>query len=178
MNLLAILTIAFIVLACVFAPLAISGMEMDSCYPTKTDKVVFLGSSIITVICSILIIFSLTMIAFMPDENYTTEIVSSSSIVALNDGFLIEGYGGFLRSSYIEEELYYFYMKDMGDGSYAMQKAPADRTFICYTDDNFRIEVLEKTYNLGCFFYQVNNVYYIYVPKGTITEEFTIDLNY
>lgn len=177
MNLLPILSIASIIFIFALIPFLISGLEMDW-RPDKINKITFWTSGAVMAICSILIIFSLTMIALIPDENFTTEIIGTSSIVALNDGSLIEGRNGFLRSSYIEEELYYFYMKDMGDGSYAMQKTPADRTFICYTDDNFKVEVLEKTYNLGCFFYQVNNVYYIYVPKGTITEEFTIDLNY
>ena len=177
MNLLVTLTVACVIFIFAFIPFLITGLDIDW-QPDKVDKIVFWTSGAVMAICGILVIFSLTMISLMPDEEFTTKITATSSIVALNDGSLIEGRSGFLRSGYVEEELYYFYMKDTGNGTYAMRKVPADRTFICYTDDNFRIEPLERTYSLGCFYYLEGNIYYIYVPKGTITEEFTIDLNY
>lgn len=177
MNLLLTLTIAGIIFVFAFIPFLIFGIDMGW-QSNKVDKIAFWTSGVIMAICAILMIFSLTMILIVQNKEFTTEVTATSSIVALNDGSLIEGYGGFLRSSYIEEELYYFYMKDTGNGTYAMRKVPADRTFICYTDDNFRIETIERTYNLGCFYYPESDIYYIYVPKGTITEEFTIDLNY
>ena len=177
MNLLLTLIIAGVIFIFAFILFLASDLDMDW-RPDKIDKIVFWTSGVVMAICSILIIFSFIMLLLMPGEDFTTKVTGTSSIVALNDGSLIEGRSGFLRSSYIEEELYYFYMKDVGNGSYAMRKVPADRTFIYYTDDNFRIETIERTYNLGCFYYPEDNIYYIYVPKGTITEEFTIDLNY
>lgn len=177
MNLLLTLTIAGVILVFALIPCLISGLEMDW-RPDKIDKIVFWTSGTVVAICIILVIFSLTMISLVSEEDFTTEVTATSSIVALNDGSLVEGRSGFLGSGYIEEELYYFYMKDAGNGAYAMRKVPADRTFIYYTDDNFRIETIERTYSLGCFYYPEDNIYYIYVPKGTITEDFIIDLNY
>lgn len=105
----------------------------------------------------------------LPDSPYRTEY-----IVAMGDNNQVNG-EFYARRGYIEENLYYQYMKKVSDGGYKAGKCKADATTLYYADDNFRVERFKKTKKwlwLEC------EAYYnkIYIPEGSITDEYSVDL--
>lgn len=95
-------------------------------------------------------------------------------IIALSDNNILNG-KLYYRSGYINEKQYYQYIVDLGNGEYIQNQIPSDKTRISYSDDP-RVEwmVRKKSWNI---FYSSEQCWKLYVPEGSINEEFNIDLN-
>ena len=111
------------------------------------------------------------------DENKSYEIESSHNIVALKDNPDVTG-SFFLFSGYEEEELYYYYAEETELGI-KTKKVNADDVYIIY-DNEPRIEeyYAKKFKHWWHYIYAFPSDYYykIYVPDGTVTTDFEIDL--
>ena len=97
-------------------------------------------------ICAItFIIFSL--IAFYKVE--TANVIweenpySTEHIIALNDGSQIHGHF-YLTGGHIDEDLYYQYIVDLGNGGYVANKVKASNAIIYYDNSNYYELPLEK----------------------------------
>lgn len=105
----------------------------------------------------------------IPDKPFKTV-----KIVALNDNNMTNG-RFYVRRGYISEDLYYQYMKKEGLG-FKAGKVKADKTTLYYTDDeDYRVECYEKT-KKWLWFETSENYYKIYIPEGSIAEEYEVDL--
>lgn len=104
------------------------------------------------------------------------EPISIEKIYALND--TSETYGSFyLLSGSYEEETYYSYITETKDGGKVLNKVPTCKCVVYEVNDSFRIETYKYTKNfLGIE--DFGEKYKIYVPQGSITNEYTIDLEY
>ena len=113
------------------------------------------------------------------NKEYNYNLEENIKIIALQDTSAIHG-RKFILSGYIDEEMYYNYMADLGNNSYKMDRIKADDTTIRYSD-NPHIETYvsdgfknEKDY-AWClpidYRYSV-----IYIPEGSIINEYEIDL--
>ena len=104
------------------------------------------------------------------DTPYATE-----KIVSLNDNNMMNG-RVYLRSGYIEEDLYYQYIVQLNNGGFVSNKVKSSKATMFYDTDNYRVEWYKKTRN---WLYFKNEVTYveIYIPEGSITMDYTIDLN-
>lgn len=101
-------------------------------------------------------------------EPYATE-----KIVCLNDTNQING-RFYMRRGYIGEKLYYQYMVKLGAG-YKANKVGADNTTLYYDNDNFRVEWCEKERH-WLYFSETEKYQKIYIPEGSITDDYSIDL--
>ena len=138
---------------------------------------VFCVSSLIGFLISILLSF---FVGLFFEAHNVGEITSVKNIISLKDNIDIEGRGGFLRGTTIENELYYYYMVETENG-YTFEKINADNTYIKYSDDNFRIET--KSYltfdNPVLYWFALpvkNSETIIYIPEGSIVYDYEIDL--
>ena len=102
------------------------------------------------------------------EEPYKTH-----EIVALNDSNKIGGMF-YCRRGYIEEKLYYQYMRRSGSG-FKTGKVKADDTTLYYADDDYRVEFYMKTKEWWIF-HDEAYCYEIYIPEGSIAEDYQIDL--
>ena len=114
----------------------------------------------------------------------TEEYHTSWSITAMQDNLNTHG-RFYMRSGYIETDLYYYYFYPTKNGlrhSYI----PANKTCLNYTTDKPHIERYTRKWSkswikwvtcVDAQDYAVNDVYYkAYVPEGSVEQSFNIDL--
>jgi len=104
----------------------------------------------------------------------TWEITATESIVSLNDNNMTNG-KFYVRRGYINEDLWYQYMVDVGGGGYVANKVPSNGTTVYHTEVFPRCEwyrVSQKWW----IFEQWKTNWKLYVPEGTIGNDFNIDL--
>lgn len=146
--------------------------------------------------CGVLgqILFGLDFIAFVvlfgivisgigiKPVSYDTKIIETKEIVAFNDDSQVNGNIG-LFGGYIGEDMYYAFYYKVGDG-YKADKVKADNTTIIESDseiprvDHVEIKPIYKD-NFDTFRAKNTSIdkrYIIYVPVGTIIQEFNGDL--
>ena len=138
--------------------------------------VTLIFSTVIGLLSSLLFLIPNT---FIPKEEKEYSSVSHK-IVALKD--TKESKGSFiLGSGYIDEELYYYYFEETSEGL-KKRKLRASDCYIKYDDNPRVIEYTHTGYKKAYhYIYATPEVihvtyYVIYVPKGSITNEFKVDL--
>jgi len=133
----------------------------------KREKIYFICAAIILLLVLFIDIRSYTM-------PYTIEKTSTEKIVALQDSNNVDG-RFYLRRGTIETKLYYNYMVSLVGGGYKANKVPSKETTLYTVDDNYRVEWWEKKRGYGLS-YQIEKYWKIYIPKNSIVEDYTIDL--
>lgn len=104
------------------------------------------------------------------DEPYAIE-----KIVSLNDNNMISG-RFYLRSGYINEDLYYQYIVQLNNGGFVSNKVKSANATLFYDTDNYRVEWYTKTKN-WLYFKDERTYVKIYIPEGSITANYSIDLS-
>ena len=66
-------------------------------------------------------------------------------------------------------------MVELNNGGYVANKVSSDDTTIFYDDENPRVEWYKKE-RTWWFFKEEDTFNKIYVPKGSITEDYSVDL--
>lgn len=99
---------------------------------------------------------------------------ANESLVSLNDNNMMSG-KIYARRGYINENLYYQYMVDVGCGGYVANKVPSNGTTIYIDNKNPRCEWYEVSQQWWIF-KQWSTKWKLYVPDGTIGDSYTIDL--
>ena len=104
---------------------------------------------------------------------------------ALSDSQNIEGCFGFLGSGYVDEKLTYYYViqgkDEYGRECFEVKSVEAEDAGIVYISDTEKPYMLQSYYVYDSGFFdsifgeQVGKIYF-YVPKGSIVENYTIDL--
>lgn len=105
---------------------------------------------------------------------YDTEPWYSEKIVAMSDNNLVSG-RAYSRRCYIDEELYYQYMEELKNGGYQADKVKASITTIYYDNENPRVDWYKRRKKF-LWLEKEETVYKMYIPEGSIAEEFSIDL--
>lgn len=112
------------------------------------------------------------------DESMNIELVESQNIIALKDSQNVDGQF-YLMGGYVKEDLYYYYAKETEFG-YKCDKVKANDSFVIYTDGQPKIETYKATSfkHWWTYIYAIpdHTHYSIYVPAGTVTNEYKIDL--
>lgn len=98
--------------------------------------------------------------------------VSIEKVVALQDNNLSE-YRYYGRRTYINEQLYYQYMVDVGN-AYKANQIPANNTILYYDNDYPRVEWYNRSKNVWIF-RKEEPCWKMYVPEGAIIENFSVD---
>lgn len=133
---------------------------------------IFITSSFITVVSFVFLIFG----GYKCEKstwNYPDKPYSTEHIASLNDSNMVNG-RFYLRRGYIEENLYYQYMVKLNGGFVANKVKSNNATLYC-SDDNFRVEWYEKERH-WLWFQQKETYNKIYIPNGSISEEYSVDL--
>lgn len=108
----------------------------------------------------------------------TCEKTSTEHIIALNDSTGVNGRAGFLGSGYVEDELYYYYMTDTKEGFQA-KKIKAEGTYVRYSDEPI-VETYAATNFKNKFLWlialPINSFHIVYIPEGSIIENYRINL--
>ena len=100
---------------------------------------------------------------------------SVEKIISLDDNNLTNG-RFYMRRGYIEENLYYQYMVKLNNGGFVANKVNSANATLFYTEDNYRVEWYTKT--KSWLYWEMEKTYNkIYIPEGSITDDFSIDLN-
>lgn len=99
---------------------------------------------------------------------------ATENIIALNDNNLTQG-RFYLRRGYLEESLYYQYIVDLGDGGMINNKVAAQTATIYYENDDPKVEWYHREKHWLWFKYK-SVCHKIYIPIGSINEEFNVDL--
>lgn len=112
------------------------------------------------------------------DGNIQYVIESSCQLVALKDNSAISG-RFFLMNGSIDSEQYYYYAAEDELGI-KVDKVAASECYIQYVESEYRIESYTPVFRdewRNWFAIQMKDPYFIiYIPDGSITEEFSIDL--
>ena len=81
----------------------------------------------------------------------------------------------YVRRGYINEDLWYQYMVDVGGGGYVANKVPSNGTTVYFDNENPRCEWYEVSQEWWIF-KQWGTRWKLYVPEGTIGSDYSIDL--
>lgn len=127
------------------------------------------------------IVAALTLtIILLATANTETVAVSEKPIYALKDGGQIGG-SFFIGTGTVEEEQYFFYVTDKGEGKTIDKQLVEESTVI--EDNNRHPEIVKCDERFKSGFvrfmfgdYMGDATYKIYVPEGTVTTDFTIDM--
>lgn len=144
---------------------------------------IFINDDISTIITSITMILTVVLVIFFfigeckcskAEWQYSDEPYSTQRIVSLNDNNLTQG-RIYMRRGYIEDDLYYQYMMRVSGGGFKANKVKASTATLYYSDGDYRVEWYKKTRN---WLYFEEEGYYqkIYIPEGSITDEYSVDL--
>jgi len=137
--------------------------------------------SLMTLILSAAISFMALLVSSAITSCYADidyDMVSDTKIIALKDNQNING-SFYIMGGYVNEDLYYYYATETEFG-YKTEKIPAGQAYIKYTDGETHIEKYEGKFAndnanlLG--FPMCEDMYIIYCPEGTVTNEFSVDL--
>lgn len=106
---------------------------------------------------------------------YSDNPYSVETIVGLNDNNLING-RFYMRRGYIKETLYYQYMVRLSNGGFVANRIDSASATIFYDTSNYRVEWYKKT--RGWLYFKEEAIYHkVYIPEGSITDDYSIDLN-
>lgn len=112
------------------------------------------------------------------DANTQYVIKSSRPLVALKDNSTLSG-RFFLGSGSIDSEQYYYYAAEDALGI-KVDKVKTSECYIQYVESEYRIDLYTPVFKerwRNWFAMQMKDEYCIvYIPSGSITEEFSIDL--
>lgn len=140
--------------------------------------------SFIGLICVAFLIFVDCFFAFaisnlVPTDEQNIQLSETEKITALKDNISSEGHF-FLASATIKDKPYYYYVVQT-DRGLKQKKINAEQTYIHYTKEDFRVETYEGVSFKHWYTYiwasnPMAEYYDIYIPKGSVTTEFNIDL--
>lgn len=154
--------------------------------PSFIKLAIVLTALLINIVCVVTIIssFKYTII----DIKLSDEVKSSQNIVNFKDNRDLQG-GFFIGCGEVNTEQYYYYYYKTDKGSYKASKIKADDCEIIYTKDTPHIDTIVKSADekatenpltfeplLSLIISATGEKYKIYIPEGSITIEFSVDM--
>ena len=152
--------------------------------PSFIKLAIVLTALLINIVCVVTIISSFK---YTIDIKLSDEVKSSQSIVNFKDNHDLQG-GFFIGCGEVHTEQYYYYYYKTDKGSYKASKIKADDCEIIYTKDTPHIDTIVKSADekatenpltfeplLSLRISGTGEKYKIYVPEGSISDEFSID---
>lgn len=126
--------------------------------------------AIASLVCFILPVFGVCSTNFVyEDKPYSIE-----HLVALQDNNLMNGHA-YAHRTYINEEMWYQYMVKLKDGSMTMNRIKAEGTKVYYSDEPM-VKWYHGKQKLWIFYWNTPSKQELYIPEGTVQEEYNIDL--
>lgn len=141
---------------------------------------VFMFTCFVGVLLSLAIMVLGGGIATVSGAPTQSEKVEAVEVISLNDNSNTEG-SFFLGSGSVNEELVYYYAYE-SDKGITVGEIDADEVYINYTDKQPRLEEYQTKFkseflNWSFAYLGEDSCYYkLYIPEGSIIEEYKIDL--
>ena len=165
-----------IIIACLVFGIVLA---LESVYGVAEILVMgFMGAILGALISILLVGFTMGMVSCFASTTYVKS--EETKIIALQDNSSVQG-RFFLGSGNIDGTMKYVYMKEE-DGGYKMDSLDVENVTIIYSDST-KIEVYNAEFKnkairfLFCKYDLFSDSKYkIYVPKGTIKQNFNVDL--
>ena len=135
-------------------------------------------ASLVSIILAILLLIFYVVGAVKcskADWVYSDKPYSVETIVGLTDNNLTDG-RFYMRRGYIEEKLYYQYMVRLNNGGFVANRIDSTNATIFYDTSNHRVEWYKKTRS-WLYFKEEATYHKVYIPEGSITDDYSIDLN-
>lgn len=140
------------------------------------DKEIYIGVISFFVCVASILFFFFGQIKCEKSEWIISETpYATETIVSLNDNNSTSG-RFYLRRGYFNEDLYYQYMVNVGNGGFKANKIKSDNATLYYDTGNYRVEWYKKNKSWLYFKQEVTYVE-IYIPEGSIVTEYSVDLN-
>lgn len=132
--------------------------------------------SILFILFIVLIVFAFVspVIVDSQDWQYSKEPYAIEHIVCLNDNNMVSG-RMYVKRGYFNEDLYYQYMVKLSSGGMVANKVRSTNTTIYYDSEDPRVEWYTKR-KQWLWMYEEKTYHKLYVPEGTISDDFSIDL--
>ena len=106
------------------------------------------------------------------------KLVNTNKIIALQDNITGEGSTTYLGAGHYEDNLNYFYATNTNMGV-KIEKVQADFAYVQYSNtpkiETYKVTGFNK-WTTYLYAYPCYEIYKIYVPKGTIQQNYNIDL--
>ena len=99
----------------------------------------------------------------------------TQEIMSLGDSSEVNG-RIYARRGYVGECLYYHYIVERPNGGFIAGKAKANDAVLYYSDDDFRVEWYKLRKEWWIFYEEREHYAKIYIPEGSITDDFRVDL--
>lgn len=159
---------AFIFAAVIFG---IIGSIMIDEYSSKNERKIGKVLILFAIILGCLTLFGTIKMNLAP---FVWTKTANEKLISLNDNNMTNG-RFYVRRGYINEDLWYQYMVDVGGGGYVANKVPSNGTTVYFDNENPRCEWY-KVSQEWWIFKQWGIRWKLYVPEGTIGTNYTIDL--
>lgn len=153
--------------------------------PSFIKLAITLTALLINIVCVATIISSFK---YTIDIKLSDEVKSSQNIVNFKDNRDLQG-GFFIGCGEVNTEQYYYYYYKTDKGSYKASKIKADDCEIIYTKDTPHIDTIVKSADkkatenpltfeplLSLRISGTGEKYKIYIPEGSITTDFSVDM--
>lgn len=153
------------------------------CWNDKISDLGFLMTFFFSL--SVSLIITVLIGEFLSDNHLIYEKENEWDIVALQDDLIIQGRTYFLRSGYIETDLNYYYLYKTSNGM-KVGHIPATECYINYSGGNPHIEKYKSKWDNDSYlwitlpsgaFNFIPSYYKIYIPEGSIAEDYNINLS-
>lgn len=141
----------------------------------ENDKAIGVGLKMLGLAAALLIFFIVGICKcdkqpwIVSDKSYAVE-----NIISLGDNNMTNGHY-YMRRGYIESDLYYQYIVDLGNGGYKANKVRSNNATLYYSNEDYRVEWYTKT-KKWLYFEQEETIHKIYIPEGSITDDYSVDL--
>lgn len=106
---------------------------------------------------------------------WTYDYYATEYIECLHDNNMTNGRTTSMRRGYINEDLYYQYMVKLNSGGYVVNKVKAKDATVYYTDEESKVEWYHASRG-WLWFTENKNIQKVYIPEGSISDSFGIDL--
>lgn len=127
-----------------------------------------------------LIVFILSLAAWgigdsvCAKQSAVEELNAVENIVALSDNSMVNG-RIYMRGGYIDNDLWYQYMVKVSNDGFVANKLKANTVTLYYTKENYRVEWW-RSHKQWLWFEQNKTYHKIYIPEGSIANDFSVDL--
>ena len=178
-----LIIVFFVIIAFLLAAYIVLNVELD--IDELICKIIFAGIFLMSI--GAFMVVTYISVSYTSSIKMSEKVESSQTIVNLKDNRDAKGHF-FIGIGYVGTETYYYYYYQTKSGSFKADKIRTDKCEVFYTKDTPHIDTIiqipdeEQTKNWLTLSWLLslqtssNERHKIYVPEGTITDDFSIDM--
>ena len=179
-----LIIVFFVIIAFLLVAYIVLNVELD--IDELICKIIFAGIFLMSI--GAFMVVTCKSVSYTGNIKMSEKIESTQKIVNLKDNRDTKGHF-FIGTGYVGTEAYYYYYYQTKSGSFKADKIRTDKCEVFYTKDTPHIDTIvqvpdeEQSKNWLTLSWMLSirtsfssDKYKIYVPEGTITDDFSIDM--